>query len=61
LHLFYSLHHQYLTENKKEISMPKNHIFSNFRGGARRVRPPLGLPLVFALSFFSTYLPERQI
>ena len=21
---------------------PKNHIFSNFRGGARRVRPPTG-------------------
>ena len=21
---------------------PKNYIFSNFRGGARRVRPPLG-------------------
>jgi hypothetical protein len=25
---------------------PKNHIFSNFRGGARRVRPPLDPPLV---------------
>ena len=24
---------------------PKNHIFSNFRGGARRVRPPLDPPL----------------
>jgi hypothetical protein len=28
---------------------PKNHIFSNFRGGARRVRPPpLDLPLYLA-------------
>ena len=25
----------------------KNHIFSNFRGGARRVRPPLDPPLVY--------------
>ena len=25
---------------------PKNHIYSNFRGGARRVRPPLDPPLV---------------
>jgi hypothetical protein len=25
--------------------MPKYHIFSNFRGGACRVRPPLDLPL----------------
>ena len=25
---------------------PKNHIFSNFRGSARRVRPPLDLLLV---------------
>jgi hypothetical protein len=25
---------------------PKNHIFSNFRGGARRVRPPLNPPLL---------------
>ena len=24
---------------------PKNHIFSNFRGGARRVRPPPPPPL----------------
>ena len=24
---------------------PKNHIYSNFRGGARRVRPPLNPPL----------------
>ena len=26
---------------------PKNHIFSNFRGGARRVRPPLDPPLLY--------------
>ena len=27
---------------------PKNHIFSNFRGGgARRVRPPLDQPLIY--------------
>jgi predicted membrane protein len=25
---------------KNHDFMPKNHIFSNFRGGARRVRPP---------------------
>ena len=25
---------------------PKNHTFSNFRGGARRVRPPLDPPLL---------------
>jgi hypothetical protein len=25
---------------------PKNHIFSNFRGGARRVRPSLDPPLL---------------
>jgi hypothetical protein len=25
---------------------PKNHIFSNFRGGARRVRPPRILPCI---------------
>jgi hypothetical protein len=25
---------------------PKNHIFSNFRGGARRVPPPLDPPLL---------------
>jgi hypothetical protein len=25
---------------------PKNHIFSNFRGGALRVRPPLDPPLL---------------
>ena len=25
---------------------PKNHIFSNFRGGARRVRPPLDPALI---------------
>ena len=24
---------------------PQNHIFSNFRGGARRVRPPLDPPM----------------
>ena len=28
----------------------KNHIFSNFRGGARRVRPPLDPPLIYTLS-----------
>ena len=27
----------------------KNHIFSNFRGGARRVRPPLDPPLYSTL------------
>jgi hypothetical protein len=26
---------------------PKNQIFSNFRGGARRVRPPLDPPLYY--------------
>jgi hypothetical protein len=30
---------------------PKNHIFSNFRGGARRVRPPLD-PLLVCMYFF---------
>jgi hypothetical protein len=33
---------------------PKNHIFSNFRGDARRVRPPLDPPLgtaVFQIEF----------
>ena len=25
---------------KNHDFMPKNHIYSNFRGGARRVRPP---------------------
>ena len=29
---------------------PKNHIFSNFSGGARRVRPPLDPPLIYTLS-----------
>jgi hypothetical protein len=30
---------------------PKNHIFSNFRGGARRVRPPLDPPpVLYAIS-----------
>jgi hypothetical protein len=29
---------------KNHDFMPKNHIFSNFRGGARRVRPP---PLIY--------------
>jgi hypothetical protein len=28
---------------------PKNNIFSNFRGGARRVRPPLDPPLVLGI------------
>jgi hypothetical protein len=33
---------------KKHDFTPKNHIFSNFKGGgaARRVRPPLDPPLV---------------
>ena len=30
---------------KKHDFTPKNLIFSNFRGGARRVRPPLDPPL----------------
>ena len=30
---------------KKSRFYAKNHIFSNFRGGARRVRPPLDPPL----------------
>jgi hypothetical protein len=30
---------------KNHDFMPKNHIFSNFRGGARRVRHPLDPPL----------------
>jgi hypothetical protein len=25
---------------------PKNHIFSNFRGGGRRVRPPVFAPVI---------------
>ena len=29
---------------------PKNHIFSNFRRGARRVRPPLDPPLIWSSS-----------
>jgi hypothetical protein len=29
---------------------PKNHIFSNFRGGARRMRP-LDLPLFYNIPF----------
>ena len=34
---------------------PKNHIFSNFRGGARRVPPPppLDPPLLFIASLMS--------
>jgi hypothetical protein len=31
---------------KNRVFTPKNHIFSNFRGGARRVRPPLDPPLL---------------
>jgi hypothetical protein len=30
---------------KSRFYAKKNHIFSNFRGGARRVRPPLNPPL----------------
>jgi hypothetical protein len=32
-----------------------NYIFSNFRGGARRVRPPLDPPLVWAQQLLSTH------
>jgi hypothetical protein len=31
---------------KNHDFMPKNHIFSNFRGGAHRVHPPLDPPLL---------------
>jgi hypothetical protein len=34
---------------KNHAFTPKNHIFSNFRGGARRVRPLLDPPLMSVL------------
>ena len=39
---------------KKNDFTPKNHIFSNFRGGVRRVRPPLDPPLgtTYAISAY---------
>jgi hypothetical protein len=39
---------------------PKNHIFSNFRGGARRVRPPLDPPLYMArfINFMNSLVPN---
>ena len=46
---------------------PKNHIFSNFRGGARRVRPPLDPPLqtyfitlILKLLYSYTFNPMRR-
>jgi hypothetical protein len=35
----------HLSSSLRCLSLPKNLIFSNFRGGARRVRPPLDPPL----------------
>ena len=37
---------------------PKNHIFFNFSGGARRVRPPLDPPLI---SWWSVLLEEKGV
>ena len=37
---------------------PKNHIYSNFREGARRVRPP---PLDPPLHSFTTVLPTKKV
>ena len=34
---------------------PKNHIFSNFRVGARRVRPPWIRPCIRSIDFVSFY------
>jgi hypothetical protein len=36
---------------KKRDFTPKNHIFSNFRGGVRRVRPPLD-PHLYSVTVF---------
>jgi hypothetical protein len=38
---------------------PKNHIFSNFRGGARRVPPPLYPPL-YAVPLFCNVSSEKK-
>jgi hypothetical protein len=42
---------------------PKNHIFSNFRGGARRVRnpPPLGSALVLHKVSYHVHIQADQI
>ena len=42
---------------KNSILRKKNHIFSNFRGGTRRVRPPLeSAPVIYqAMGFYIKY------
>jgi hypothetical protein len=40
---------------KNHDFMPKNHIFSNFRGGARRVRLPLDPPLMYTYIHFNYF------
>jgi hypothetical protein len=40
---------------------PKNHIFSNFRGGARRVRPPPWIRPWYSIHFSADFVKARYM